>query len=152
MPLWVSYFFSISGIQFYYNLKAKINSESYTKLFYFHRYITALHIYATQRSVIMQNFQKICDMDLLIPGFCCLRPEIEVKNTSFGNCVYLWFHATMYFDYCVFWYPRHIRTTLCAILTTLHALNSHCKSSFNTILLKIWSFSLFFVLLVTYRS
>ena len=58
------------------------------------------------------------------------------QNTFFGNCVYLWFHTTMYFDYYVLWYPGHI--------LKLHFLTSLCNSSFYTILLKTWSFSLFF--------
>ena len=41
----VSYFFSISGIQFYFNLKAKINPESYTKFILFpHIYNSSSYI------------------------------------------------------------------------------------------------------------
>ena len=78
----------------------------------------------------MQNFRKNCDVDLLIPGFCCFRLKIEVQvpllelvsiHGSMSPCTL----TTMSFGT---W--TYSRTTFCAILTTLFTLNSQCKSLF----------------------
>ena len=94
----------------------------------------------------MQNFQKNCDVyGSFNTWILLLKAQNWDQNTFFWK-----FYLFMAPCYHILWLlgllvPRtYSRTIWCAILTTLFALNSHFKSSFYTILLKMWPVSLFF--------